>query len=300
MQVPDFVKCDFTLARCSTLGVGGRADYFVQIDSLRMLAAAYSFAGENQLDVLFLGRGSNILFSDNGFRGLVMCMNMRRLHYKVESDEFSADAGALVSDIVSLGEDLGFSGFEPFAGLPGTVGGAIYGNAGCYGKQFWDVVEEVKFFYGGRFGNGVYETHLKSIKNESLLFGYRWSIFKDNPSWIIVAAKLKFEPSDNEMVTAETKRIRKLRYNNQPTQASVGCIFKNPVNYSAGKLIDLCGLKGLQVGQAMISREHANFFVNLGGARADDFIKLIEIAKGRIFEKFGKMLEEEIVMVGEF
>ena len=292
MQVPDFVKCDFPLARCSTLGVGGRADYFTVINSSRILTAAYNFAGENQLDVLFLGRGSNILFSDSGFRGLVMRMNMRQLHYKFESDEFSVDAGVLVSDVVSLGEQLGFSGFEPFAGLPGTVGGAIYGNAGCYGGQFWDVVEEVTIFDG---------EYIKVLKKKSDMFGYRWSIFKDNPNWIIVAAHLKFEPKDRELVVAETKRIRELRQASQPKHKSVGCIFKNPPDgRSAGKLIHDCGLKGMQVGQAMISWEHANFFVNLGGARSSDFIELIKIAKGRVFEKFRILLVEEIIMVGEF
>lgn len=291
MQVPDFVKQDIPLARFSTLGVGGRADYFATVNSLRQLEMAHDFARKNHMDILAIGRGSNILFSDRGFHGLVMRMNMRQLHYSYESDELWADAGALVSKIVNFGEELGFSGFESFAGLPGTVGGAIYSNAGCYGKQFWDVVEKIKYFNGNNF---------QQILTKPEFHFYRWSIFKDFPDWIIVSAKLKFEPSNSEVVTAETKRIRKLRYDNQPTQASVGCIFKNPANRSAGQLIDLCGLKGLQVGQAMISREHANFFVNLGGAKASDFIELIKIAKGHVLEKFRMLLEEEIILVGEF
>lgn len=292
MQVPDFVKQDVPLARYSTLGVGGCADYFTDIDSLHRLICAYNFAKENQLDVLVIGRGSNILFSDHGFRGLVMRMNMRQLHYNFKKDELWVDAGALVSEIVNFGEGLGFSGFESFAGLPGTVGGAIYGNAGCYGREFWNVVEEVTLFNGNNF---------QKMTAKSDLCHYRWSIFKDFPYWIIVSVRLKFEPSNSEVVTVETKRIRKLRYESQPTQASVGCIFKNPLgDKGAGKLIDEAGLKGMQVGQAMISQEHANFFVNLGGAKASDFVELIKIAKGRAFEKSGILLEKEIVMVGEF
>lgn len=291
MQVPDFVRQDVPLARYSTLGVGGRADYFVDVDSLDKLTAAYNFAGKNNLDVLVIGRGSNILFSDRGFRGLVLHMNMHQLYYDFEKDELWVDAGALVSEIVHFGEELGFSGFESFAGLPGTVGGAVYGNAGCYGKQFWDVVEAVRFLDDG---------DQKQITADPEFYHYRWSMFKNFPRYIILFAKLKFEPRDQEWVKLETKRIRKLRYENQPTQASVGCIFKNPVNRSAGKLIDLCDLKGLQVGQAMISHEHANFFVNLGSAKASDFMKLIEVAKDRVSKKFGILLEEEIIMIGEF
>src|SRR3989344_8468937 len=137
MRVPDFIKRDFPLARCSTLRVGGHADYFAVIDSLPRLQAVHYFATKNELDTLVVGRGSNILFSDAGFRGLIMRMNMKKLGFNSDNDELWVEAGAHVSDIVTQGEFLGFSGFEEFARLPGTIGGAFYGHAGCYGKQFW-------------------------------------------------------------------------------------------------------------------------------------------------------------------
>lgn len=309
MKLPDCVRKDVSLANYSTLGVGGAADYFADIKRIKAndpesedarvqeakesffmnLCEAHEFARKNGLDIFVLGRGSNVMFADSGFRGLVLRMGMSRVSF--QNDELWVEAGALVSELVTLYEN-GSGGLECFAGLPGTVGGAIYGNAGCYGGQFWDVVEEVMFFDGEYF---------RTLKKESGMFGYRRSIFKKNPSLITVTARLKFEPKDNNLVIIETRRIRKLRQASQPKSPSVGCIFKNPQGgRSAGQLIDYCGLKGLQAGQAMISQEHANFFVNLGNARASDFVELIKIAKARVFEKFGILLEEEITMVGEF
>lgn len=297
MKLPNFIRTNVSLASHSTLGVGGPANHFTEIthnmpfDFQMRVAEACEFARDNELDIFVFGRGSNVMFADSGFRGLVLHMALLQVHF--QHDQLWADAGVSVSRLVSLYEK-GSAGLECFAGLPGTVGGAIYGNAGCYGGQFWDVVEKIMFFDGEYF---------QTWKTTPNMFGYRRSIFKNNPSWIIVQAQLKFEPKDGDQVSKETQRIRKLRKDCQPKERSVGCIFKNPVSESllgAGLLIDLCGLKGMRVGGAMISKEHGNFFVNLGGAKASDFIELIEIAKARVFEKFGVLLEEEIIRVGEF
>lgn len=313
MKLPDFVRTNVLLARYSTLGVGGPADYFANITSEGLdgsesadsyvkkvgdmffikICEACEFARDNGLDIFVLGRGSNVMFADSGFRGLVIRIDMRQKHFV--DDEFWVEAGSPVSDAVTMGEQMGFSGFEWAAGLPGTVGGAIYGNAGCYGGQFRDVVKKIMFFDGEYF---------QTWKARPDMFGYRRSVFKNNPNWIIVAASLRFEPRDSDLVMAGTKRTRTLRQNGQPKEKSAGCIFKNPIidggRVSAGQLIDFAGLKNLQIGRAMISREHGNFFVNLGGAKASDFLELIKIAKGRVFEKSGVLLEEEIIRVGEF
>ncbi|MBI2062892.1 MAG: UDP-N-acetylmuramate dehydrogenase [Candidatus Yanofskybacteria bacterium] len=312
MKLPDFIRQNVPLAGYSTLGVGGTADYFTDIKRIKTynsrseetyiqeakaeffvnLCETHEFAKENGLDIFVLGRGSNIMFADSGFRGLVLRMGMSRVHFY--NDELWVEAGVLVSELVTLYEN-GYMGLECFAGLPGTVGGAIFGNAGCYGGQFWDVVEEVMFFDGEYF---------KTIKKDPVLFGYRQSIFKRNPNWIITGCRLKFEPKDRELVVKETKRIRKLRQTSQPKSPSVGCIFKNPdvdgEKVSAGLLIERAGLKGMCIGGAMISYEHANFFINLGGAIASDFLKLIKVAKSRVLEQSGILLEEEIIQIGEF
>lgn len=307
MQMPGFIERDVPLSACCTLGVGGKADYLVdlrigvgdirsprQLHVDEPLLQAYEFARDEGLDIFVVGGGSNLLVSDNGFHGLVIRLR------EGGSMEFCKDkiwisAGAMVSELVQLGKIAGFTGFEFLAGLPGTVGGAIYGNAGCYDSQFWDVVEEVRFFDG---------EYVRAVSKNSSMFGYRWSVFKDNPGRIILSAGFKAEPKGKKVVAGEIRRIHQKRVASQPKARSAGCIFKNlSVNgetMRAGALIDYAGLKGMRIGNAMISQEHGNFFVNLGGAKASDFIELIKIAKGRVYGKFGVSLEEEIIKVGEF
>ncbi len=300
MKLPDFVRQGVSLTSYSTLGVGGPADYFAELNHIlpvapncpffsdELLIKICGFAHERNLDIFTLGRGSNVLFGDYGFRGLVLHMRTDKIRF-VEGRW--VDAGVLVSTLVNIGKSCGLTGFEHFAGLPGTVGGAIYGNAGCYGSEFWNVVEDVTFFDG---------EYIRNIKKEPKLFKYRWSIFKEHPDWIILSARLSFKIKGKKQVAADTKRVLDKRLSSQPKLRSVGCIFKNTDSYSAGQLIDACGLKGRRVGGAMISQEHANFFVNLGGASAGDFLELIKIAKSEVFARYHIDLEEEIIRVGEF
>ncbi len=145
MLRPDFIKENVKLARFSTLGVGGLARYFVSVNNEEELLEARRIAKESGLDYLVIGGGSNIIFSDLGFDGLIIKINFRVFHYRVEEDHLWVDAGALISRLVLFSEQVGFTGYETFAGLPGTIGGAVYGNAGCYGIEFWENVEAVRF-----------------------------------------------------------------------------------------------------------------------------------------------------------
>lgn len=306
MQIPDFMERNIPLARYSTLGVGGPAGYLADLDfcvvsdditgvcgSSEPLLQACEFARDEGLDVFVLGGGSNVLFGDNGFRGLIIRVHFRET-IKFLNNQLWVSSDSMVSSLVKLGKMSGFGGFEFLAGLPGTVGGAIYGNAGCYGGEFWDVVEEVVYFDG---------EYIQTQCRHSSMFGYRWSIFKEKPDWIILSARLKVSLKGKRVVAGETRRVHQKRLANQPKTRSAGCVFKNPLSknsrISAGMLIDSAGLKGVRIGNAMISHEHGNFFVNLGGAQASDFSELIKIAKGKVHEKFGIMLEEEIIRVGE-
>jgi len=294
---PDFICTDKLLSRYSTLGIGGEADFFAKIESQARLLEALEFAKSEDLDTFIIGRGSNILFSDEGFRGLVLKIYMKRMHHFVPQDELSVEAGALVSAVVDLGMETGFTGFENFAGLPGTVGGAIYGNAGCFGSEFWERVRAAKFFDGKDFGE-------INLSEQPAPHSYRSSIFKEHPNWTIISASLKIEEADSKLVAKKVGEVVYQRSKKQPQVKSVGCIFENPVRdgkrVSAGKLIDETGLKGARIGNAEISPVHANFFVNLGGATANDFIELIKLARGRVFEKFKIVLKEEIIRVGVF
>ncbi len=298
MNPPDFIREGESLAKHSTLGIGGPADFFARIKTEEQLLEASEFTRDEGLDIFVLGRGTNVLFSDKGFRGLILKMEPRKMYFLSNGmKELSVEAGALVSTIVSLETKLGFGGFENFAGLPGTVGGAIYGNAGCFGAEFWKKIISVRYFDGENF---------LELKPEDFLFPftYRSSLFKDHPNWVIISARLKIEEVDPRQVAKKVKKVTEQRAGRQPEARSIGCIFKNPLRdgerISAGKLIDEAGLKGKRIGNAEISPVHANFFVNLGGAKVSDFLELIELTKGRVLERSGILLEEEIVRVGEF
>lgn len=296
MVKPSFISNSEILSRHSTLGIGGPADFFAVIKTQDELAQAVAFARDMQLDTFTLGQGSNVLFSDAGFRGLILKMSLREII--LVNNELEVRAGSLVSTLVGFGDRLGFSGFEKFAGLPGTVGGALYGNAGCFGAEFWQNVVCVTFFDGKGFSD------ICPCDSKFPLFSYRGSVFKDHPDWVIVSARLKLERRNCHLVREESKETAKSRADRQPKTKSAGCVFKNPnlrgERISAGKLIDAVGLKGARIGGAKISEAHANFFINNGNAEASDFRELIGLARGRVFEKFGVMLEEEIVEVGEF
>ncbi len=296
MKNSGFIHEGEPLAKYSTLGMGGPADFFARIKTEGQLLEAAEFARDKRLDIFVLGHGSNILFSDKGFKGLVLKICLRKMHFL--NDEFWVDAGAAVCNIAQLGGMIGFSGFEEFSGLPGTVGGAIYGNAGCFGAEFGQKVKAVKFFDG---------ENISILETKSCVlppFSYRHSIFKEHPEWIMISACLTVNPCDSFTVAKKNKEILVRRRSEQARAKSAGCIFKNPLRdgerISAGKLIDGAGLKGKRVGNAEISSVHANFFVNLGGAKASDFSELIKVAKSCVFEKFNILLEEEIVEVGEF
>ncbi len=296
MKNPGFIREGESLAKHSTLGIGGPADFFARIKTQEQLLEASEFARDEGLDIFVLGHGSNILFSDKGFRSLALKICLRKMHFL--DGEFWVDAGAAVCNIAKLGEMVGFSGFEEFSGLPGTVGGAIFGNAGCFGAQFGQKVKAVKFFDGENIS--IFETESYFLP----LFSYRHSVFKEHPTWIMISACLTIRPCDPSAVAGKNQEILARRQSGQPKAKNAGCIFKNPLRdgerVSAGKLIDEAGLKGKRIGNAEISSVHANFFVNLGGAKASDLAELIKLTKGKVLEKSGILLEEEIIRVGEF
>lgn len=296
MKSPGFMREGESLAKHSTLGIGGPADFFARIRTEEQLFEAIEFTRDERLDFFVLGHGSNILFSDKGFRGLALKICLRKMHFL--DGEFWVDAGAAVCNIAKLGELVGFSGFEEFSGLPGTVGGAVFGNAGCFDAEFGQKVKVVKFFDGENIS--TLEAGLCILPP----FSYRHSVFKNHPEWIMISACLKFEHCNPSVVAGKNQEILAQRRSKQPKAKSAGCIFKNPLRdgerVSAGKLIDEAGLKGFQIGNAQISGVHANFFINLGGATATDFTELIKVAKSRVFDKSRILLEEEIIKVGEF
>jgi len=275
------IKRNVLLKNYTTFKIGGPAKYFFVAKNKEELISAISAAKKNHLPFFILGGGSNLLVSDKGFNGLV----------------------------VKFGQPLSWyvsKGLEWAAGIPGTIQGGVYGNAGAFGKSMKDIIESVEVFDA--------ETgKIKIFKNKDCRFSYRNSIFRKKKKLIILSVRIKQQVSEGSEDGEEdkvlfapkkvnAKKIKQYLDYKKQTQPlnfpSAGSVFKNPKGFSAGELIEKCGLKGKKVGNVKISEKHANFIVNLGQGKAKDVIKLIKLIKKKVKNKFKILLEEEIQHLG--
>lgn len=286
MNISEKFERDYELAGCCAYRVGGPADWFFDAGSVEDLVTAVEWADKEGVKVFVMGRGTNVLFDDEGFRGLVVRFKSDGL--ELDGEKVVADAGVLMPKLVRAAGEAGLTGFEAWNGLPGTVGGAVYGNAGSFGVEVKDVLERAEVFVPGE---GV-----KEFGVEDFEFGYRDSALKRNGG-VVLRVIFRLKKGDAEEIKANMAEIAKKRVGKQPPGASCGSFFKNPVDHPAGWLIEQCGLKGKSVGGAMISEDHANFFLNKESAKASDILGLARIAKEAVKEKFGIELEEEVVYV---
>lgn len=272
---------NISLAKYTTFGIGGPARYFIEVKSVKQMQAALLQA--KNLSVFLLGNGSNLIFDDRGYDGLVI---LNRIQFLEQNENtFYVGAGYNFSLLGSQTTRYGFGGLEFASGIPGSVGGAVYMNAGANGSETADHLEKVDFV--DRMGNFL------EFAREDLDFSYRHSPFHEREG-AIVSATFVLEPSE----TARNRRIEIVRYR-QATQPygekSAGCIFRNPKGGSAGKLVEEAGLKGLRVGGAEVSSMHANFIVNPEGkASAQDVLELMQLVKTKVKERSGKDLEFEV------
>lgn len=276
------------LAPYTTYQIGGPADYFVEAQSTEEVLEALDWAAELDLPVFVFGGGSNLLFDDAGFRGLVI--RMRAEDVKVEGERVMADAGVMMARVVKAAAEAGLTGIEAWNGLPGTVGGAVRGNAGCFGVETKDVLESAVVWLPGE---GV-----RDVPPEFFDYHYRSSRLKKEPG-IVLSATFKLAKGVAEEITAKMREIARSRIQKQPPGSSTGSFFKNPEGDSAGRLIEAAGLKGHVLGKAQISPHHANFFLNKGGATAGDILALADLTQKTVEEKFGVVLEREVVYVPE-
>ena len=266
------IKKNVLLKNFTTFRIGGKAKYFFTAKTKEGLIKAVVVAKKSKLPFFILGGGSNVLVSDGGFKGLVI------------------KYGQPLSSYVS-------KGLEWAAGIPGTIQGAVYGNAGAFGKSMKDVVKEVEVF-------DVKTEKIKILKNKDCRFSYRNSIFKKNKNLIILSVVLKIKKgkkgdeakaSSSTFAAARVKQCLDYKKQNHPwNYPSAGSVFKNPDGFSAAWLVEACGLKGKRIGKAEISKKHANFIINLGGAKEKDVVKLISLAKKSVKKKFKINLQEEI------
>lgn len=282
------IQEDHPLSNYGTYQIGGLADFFVEAKSVEEIQEALAWALEGDLPYFIFSGGSNLLFDDAGFRGLVI--RVRCMELEVEGNMIHADAGVMAAVLVKAALDNGLTGIEEWNGLPGTVGGAIYGNAGCFGVETAEVLKEADVYLPGE---GV-----KTLPVDWFEYDYRTSKLKNVPGAVVLRGHFRLKKGDPEEIGEKMKEIARLRIQKQPPGLSTGSYFKNPVGEkSAGWLIDQCGLKGEKLGGAMISEHHANFFVNAGGAIAQDVLDLEELVRSKVKEKFGIVLEREVIFV---
>jgi UDP-N-acetylmuramate dehydrogenase len=289
MSFPDdfaeITRQDEPLAPHTWLRVGGPAQYFIEPRDIDELTAVVKACHTQDIKVRVLGDGSNLLVRDEGVSGAVIRLP-RDLFSAIEIDGTTvrAEAGALLSHVITQSVRAGLAGLELLTGIPGTVGGALRGNAGGKGGEIGQFVREVTVLTatGERFVR----------REDDLSFAYRNSSLDE---LVILSAAFELTPEDSDEIARRLRKIWITKKTSQPlSHQSAGCIFKNPRGQSSGQLIDRAGLKGTRIGGVEISDRHANFVVTHEGAKADDVIRLIELARSRVLERFGVELELEV------
>ena len=279
------------LAPHTTFKIGGPAAWFCEPDSEAQLAQTLSLCRACGVHHYVLGRGSNVLFADEGFEGAVISVgkSISQIVVDVPAGRVCAQAGARLADVCRAAADSGLAGLEFAFGIPGTVGGAVYMNAGAYGGEMCDVLESVTF---------VDETGAAQILPASeLRLGYRTSVFSQR-DWCIIGAVLRLAEDDPDAIRARMTEYAKRRADKQPLDLpSAGSTFKRPEGAYAGALIEQCGLRGFAVGGAAVSEKHCGFVVNKGGATCADVIELTDRITQIVREKTGYVLEKEIRVV---
>jgi len=297
----DRVKEGVELSRYTSARVGGKADYFIEAFSADELGDIVSSLWEAQEQFTLLGGGSNVLISDKGIRGIVVLNRAKSVHYQIEEEPYVvwAESGANLGALARQVSQKGFSGLTWAAGIPGTIGGAVFGNAGAH---------------GGEIANSLYLAEILHLINEEgvvyrkekwlptrFQFSYRSSVLKEGKvKGIVLIAGFQVYKAEKSDVINKLNEFVEFRKRTQPPGASTGSMFKNPPGDFAGRLIDAAGLKGFRVGDAEISEHHANFFINRGSATAMDIYQLIQVARETVYKKFGVKLELEIELLGEW
>ncbi|MEK9159779.1 MAG: UDP-N-acetylmuramate dehydrogenase [Patescibacteria group bacterium] len=286
MDIETKIREDAPLAPFCTFQIGGLADSFLEAKSTEEVLAGIEWAEERDMPVFVFSGGSNLLFDDGGFRGLVIRVKSAGL--KVEGEEIHADSGVIMAKVVLAALEAGLTGMEEWNGLPGSVGGAVYGNAGCFGMETKDVLKSATVFVPGE---GV-----KTVTAAELEYDYRQSRLKKEGG-VVLSAVFKLRAGDKTAIQEKMREIAKSRIQKQPAGSSTGSFFKNPPGDFAGRLIEAVGLKGKRLGKAQISEQHANFFLNTGGASAGEILELAALAEAEVFKQFGVKLEREVVFV---
>ncbi len=321
------IKQNVLLSTLTTFKIGGVAKYLVEAKDEKDLGEAFEFAQKNSLRTIVLGGGSNILVSDSGFDGLVILMKGGQL--EVDGETITVGAGVALAELVRFASDNNLVGMEWAVGIPGTVGGAIRGNAGAYGSDIGSAIDLVDLLIVDSLGDistgnqnakiKMQNEGVKTFEKNDCEFAYRTSVFKRNPNLVIISAKLKLQKGDGGEIKEKMNKIIQERTGKIVKGLSAGSFFVNPVvtdeklrrefaldtgsepkgeTLPAGWLVESAGLRGKKVGGAMVSEQHGNFIINIGNATAEEVVMLASIIKQKVRIKYGIQLREEIVYIG--
>jgi UDP-N-acetylmuramate dehydrogenase len=285
-------KFNEPLKRYTAWKIGGPADALLEPASTDELIEAAQRAREHDIPVTILGGGTNVLILDGGIRGLTIRLARALTDVKIARTSVFSDAGVLYPALANISAGRGLEGLEFATGIPGTVGGAVYMNAGAYGGETRDVLDWAE----------VYKPEVGAVErvpNADLKLSYRRSVLHERPGWVVLRAAYALTPGDPEELKARIKEFRAKRINGTPSRPSCGSTFKRPKNDFPGRVIEEAGLKGTRVGQIEVSPVHANYFVNHGGGSAMDALKLIEYVKEAVRKRLGVELEMEVRVLGD-
>jgi UDP-N-acetylmuramate dehydrogenase len=281
------------LATRTSFGIGGPAEFFVELGRPEAVEKTIEGCREREIPYLLLGAGTNLLIADRGVEGLVVRVVNRE--HSIEGTRVRAGAGLKMMRLARIVADANLRGFEFAIGVPGTVGGAVYQNAGCWGKEIREVLVEVEGFVPG--------AGKQTWNPQTLKFGYRTSALRGGEleGALVVSATVQLARGDGEEAKQLMARLTRERNETQPIKTkNCGSVFKNPPGDSAGRLVQAAGLKGAREGAAVVSTLHGNFIVNEGGATAADVRRLIERVMAEVKRRFGIQLEPEVEMVGRW
>ncbi len=286
------LETNVMLSQHTTFRIGGAADYWVEIANVQGLQAMLRFCREQEIPCFVMGRGSNILASDDGFRGVILHLGNAFSEISVSGTTMTCQAGASLTAAARLAAERSLSGMECLSGIPGTIGGALYMNAGAYGSEMKDIV--VSCEYVDADGN------LCTMPLSEMALSYRHSVFAENGG-TVVSVTMELKPGNPEEIAAKMEELLVQRKTKQPLEyPSAGSTFKRPQGSYASLLIDQCGLKGRAVGDAQVSEKHCGFVVNKGNATCADVLQLCDEVYNEVKGQTGYNLELEPILLGEF
>ena len=281
------IEENFSLKKYNTYKLDSTCDYFASPSNVSELKELINYVKNNNIKYFILGNGSNIILPVH-FDGIVICLKKLN-NYEIYDDYVYAEAGVMINALATKVTNKGFSGLDFATGIPGTIGGSVYMNAGCFGSDINNILISAEVFDGD---------NIIELSHDELEFGYRTSMLKHNKKYIVLSCKLRIEKGNLDELKALVKERTEKRVANQDlSHPSAGSVFRNPEGMSAGKLIDDLGLKGYSVNGAMVSFKHANFIINTSNANQDDIVKLIDIIKEKVKKEYNVelILEQEII-----